>query len=82
MDDVNTYMIRRQPEPGYRWYVRDAGSGAVLGWFDYQVACWFAADQRQARREVEVGYGWRSLRQPRRARLAGRQPRAEPEAGA
>jgi hypothetical protein len=30
-DDVNTYMIRRQPEPGYRWYVRDAGTGAVLG---------------------------------------------------
>jgi hypothetical protein len=75
-------MIRRQPEPGYRWYVRDAGSGAALGWFDYQVACWFAADQRHPGREVEVGYNWRSLRQPRRARQADRQPHAEPEAGA
>jgi hypothetical protein len=78
---MNTYMIRREPEPGYRWFVRDGESGAVLGWFDYQVACWFAADQRQAGRKVEVGYGWHSLRQPGRACRAERQPRSEPEAG-
>jgi hypothetical protein len=53
-------MIRMQPEPGYRWYVRDADSGAVLGWFDYQVASWFAADQRQVGRDVEIGRARRS----------------------
>ena len=79
---MNTYMIRSAPEPGYRWFVRDAESGAVLGWFHYQRAHWFAAEQRQAGRRVEIGYGWRSLRPPPQARQPQRQPRAEPEAGA
>ena len=80
--DVNTYMVGGAPGPGYRGWVRDAGSGAVLRWFDDQVACWFAAEERQAGREVEVGYSWRSLREPGRARRAERQPRADLEAGA
>jgi hypothetical protein len=79
---MNTYMIRSAPEPGYRWFVRDTESGAVLGWFHYQRAQWFAAEQRQAGRQVEMGYGWRSLWQPPRARQQERQPRSEPEAGA
>jgi len=58
---MNTCLIRSAPEPGYRWFVRDAESGAVLGWFHYQRAHWFAAEQRQAGRQVEIGYGWRSL---------------------
>jgi hypothetical protein len=74
-------MIRRTPELGYRWFVHDGDSGAVLGWFDYQ-AHWFADEQRQAGREVEIGYSWRSLCQPRRPRQPDRQPRSEPEAGA
>jgi hypothetical protein len=74
-------MIRREPQPGYRWFVRDTESG-VLGWFDYQVAHWFAEEQRQAGRDVEIGYSWRSLWQPSRARQPERQPRSEPEAGA
>ncbi len=78
---MNTYMIRREPEPGYRWYVRDPDSGAVLGWFDYQVAHWFADEKRQAGREVEIGYSWHSLWQPPQARQQERQPRSEPEAG-
>ena len=79
---MNTYMVRSEPEPGYGWCVRDAGGGAVLRWFDYQVACWFAAEERQAGREVEVGYSWRRLRRPGRARRAERRPWAEPKAGA
>jgi hypothetical protein len=75
-------MIRRAPELGCRWYVRDADSGDVLGWFDYQVARWFADEQRQAGREVEIGYSWRSLWQPHPARQEERRPRSEPEAGA
>jgi hypothetical protein len=75
-------MVREAPEPGYLWYVRDANSGAVLGCFDYQVAHWFADERRQTGREVEIGYGWRSLWQPRAARGLERQPRPEPEAGA
>jgi len=78
---MSTYMIRRAPEPGYRWFVRDGESGAVLGWFDYDVAQWFAAEQRQAGRQVEIGYGWRSLWQPLRARQPQREPGSEPEAG-
>jgi hypothetical protein len=61
---MNDYMIRRAPEPGYRWYVRDADSGAVLGWFDYQVVHRFADERRQTGREVEIGCGWRSFWQP------------------
>ena len=79
---MNTYMIRSAPEPGYRWFVRDAESGAVLGWFHYQLAHWFAAEERQSGRQVEIGYGWRSPWQPRPARQEERQPRSEPEAGA
>jgi hypothetical protein len=52
----------------------------VLGWFDHQVAHWFADEQRQAGRQVEIGCGWRSLRQPRPARQEERQQRSEPEA--
>ena len=33
---MNTYLVRRVPEPVYRWFVRDVESGAVLEWFDYQ----------------------------------------------
>ena len=73
-------MIRRAPEPGCRWLVRDGENGAVLGWFDYQVARWFANEQRQADRQVEIGYGWRGLWQPPRARQR-QQPCSEPEAG-
>lgn len=79
---MSTYMIRRQPEPGYRWYVRDADSGAVLGWFDYQLALWFADQERQSGRKVEIGYSWRILWQRFRARQPQRQPRSEPDAGA
>jgi hypothetical protein len=79
---MNTYVIRRQPEPGYRWYVRDADSDAVLGWFDYQLAHCFAAQERQTGRQVEIGFSWRSLWQPPRAHQPQRQPRSEPEAGA
>jgi hypothetical protein len=43
---MNTYMIRTEPEPGYRWLVRDGESGADLGCFDYQVAHWLADEQR------------------------------------
>jgi len=76
---MNTYMIRSEPEPGYRWFVRDADSGAVLGWFDFHMAHWFAEEQRQAGRDAEIGYGWRSLWQPPpRDRQLGRQPRSEP----
>ena len=73
-------MVRSEPGPGYRWLVRDAGSGAVLGWFDYR-ACWFADQQRQAGRQVEIGYGWRCLWQPPGARQRRRQRCSEPEGG-
>ena len=75
---MNTYMIRRHPEPGCRWHVRDA----VLGWFSYQVARRFADEQRQTGRQVEIGYSSRDLqdRLPR-ARRPQRQPHSEPEAG-
>ena len=79
---MNTYMVRREPELGYRWFVRDTDSGAVLGWFDYEVAHWFADDQQHVGRQVEICYGWRSLWQPPRDRQPERQPRSEPEAGA
>jgi len=64
---MNTYMVRREPEPSYRWFVRDTESGAVLGWFDYE-AHWFADEQLGAGRRVEIGYSWRSLWQPCPAR--------------
>jgi hypothetical protein len=35
---MNTYIVRRRPELGYRWFVPDASSGAVLGWLDCQLA--------------------------------------------
>jgi hypothetical protein len=73
-------MVRSEPEPGYRWLVGDAGSGAVLGWFGYR-ACWFADQQGQAGRQVEIGYGGRCLWQPPRARQRRRQPCSEPEGG-
>jgi len=63
---MNTYIVRRRPEPGSRWFVRDAGSGAVPGWFDCQLAHWYADEQqRHSGRKVEIGYRWRSLCQPR-----------------
>ena len=79
---MNTYIVRREPEPGHRCFVSDAESGAVLGWFDHQVAHWLADEQRHSGREVQIGYGWRSLWQPPSARQPQRQPRSEPEAGA
>jgi len=79
---MNTYMIRSASEPGYRWFVRDAESGAVLGWFDFQVAHWFADEQRYAGREVEIGFGLRNLWRLPEVRQTQRQPRSEPEAGA
>ena len=79
---MSTYIVRSEPEPGHRWFVRDAGSGAVLGWFDYQVANWLADAQRGIGRKVEIGFNWRSLWQQPGARQLQRQPRSEPEAGA
>jgi len=65
--DMSSNIVRSQPEPGHRWFVRDTQSGAILGWFDHQVAHWHAHEQRQFGRDVEIGYIWRSLWQPPRA---------------
>jgi hypothetical protein len=78
---MTTCKVRNEPEPGHRWFVRDARSGAVLGWFDFGMAHWFADDQRQFGRQVEIGYGWASLWQPPRAGRPQREPSPEPEAG-
>jgi hypothetical protein len=43
------------------------------------LAHWFAGQQRQDGRQVEIGYSWRSLWQPARARQRQRQPRSEPD---
>lgn len=80
-DDMNTYVIRKAPEPGYRWFVRDTESGAVLGWFDHQVAHWFADEQHRAGRQVEIGCSRHSPRQTL-THQPQRQPRSEPEAEA
>jgi hypothetical protein len=40
---MSTPIVRKEPEPGYWWYVRYTDGGAVLGWFDYQAASWHAA---------------------------------------